>query len=610
MADLSNLKISNTFARLLQVDPDTTQLQDGGGANPTIVTFNGTDLKYVDGNQQNNYILTSDANGVARWAANSGGGGSTDVYWDASSVDGTFIINSGVTNSANPNKVGIGTMIPNHELSVSGTVSASTEILVGDGEGLISAATIHAQTLSSATDLYLGSAAQTGSTIFGEEQIIIKGRANDNDFLTLKKDRIDFNLDGTQVASFISMSTGDTTNTGIFSFNTSSQDYDFKIVGDDGTPIFNVDGSGNRIRVRDHLTIGNNTAVSHANAVLWGLAVTGSSLFYGGENESDAIHASGVISASTKVLAGDGDGFISAATIDAPILSGISTYGDTIYSGSTNLADVLISLSADSDYWSGNTDGSISPSGLTTYIGIGTQTPAKTFHVQTEENTVAVFESTDATVALKISDSTDDAYIVGKNNMLYISDASGSPSSNAEFAFDYVNGKLGIKTTTPNVPLTVVGDISGTTNLYIDGDINGNRKFEPSSIDVGNKQGDIVYFPVEPPASTTAGSIYYYDGSTWLSTDASAVATSSGLTAVAVGTDSSEGMLIRGMVTLAASTGGVDGNVIYLSEAAGKAVTSPPASASAVVRTMGYVLDTSEKRIWFNPDNTWVELSS
>ena len=162
MADLSNLKISNTFARLLQVDPDTTQLQDGGGANPTVVTFNGTDLKYVDGNQQNNYVLTSDANGVASWAA--AGGSSTDVYWGASSVDGTFIINSGVTSTANPNKVGIGTMIPNHELSVSGTVSASTEILVGDGAGLISAATIHAQTLSSATDLYLGSAAQTGRT--------------------------------------------------------------------------------------------------------------------------------------------------------------------------------------------------------------------------------------------------------------------------------------------------------------------------------------------------------------------------------------------------------------------------------------------------------------
>ena len=113
----------------------------------------------------------------------------------------------------------------------------------------------------------------------------------------------------------------------IFSFNTSAQDYDFKIVGDDGTPIFNVDGSGNRIRVRDHLTIGDNAAISHANAILWGLAVTGSSLFYGGENEGDAIHASGVISASTKVLAGDGNGTISAATINGVTINGTTVEG-------------------------------------------------------------------------------------------------------------------------------------------------------------------------------------------------------------------------------------------------------------------------------------------
>ena len=321
MADLSNLKISNTFARLLQVDPETTQLQDGGGANPTIVTFNGTDLKYVDGNQQNNYILTSDANGTARWAENSGGG--TDIYWGASSVDGTFIINSGVTSTANPNKVGIGTMIPNHELSVSGTVSASTEILVGDGAGLISAATIHAQTLSSATDLYLGSAAQTGSTIFGEEQLTLKGRGVDNDYMVLKQDSIDFHINGLQTARFMP---------GVFDFNSSGYDYDFKINGEDQL-IFNVTGSENRIRVRDHLIIGNNEAISHANAVLWGLAVTGSSLFYGGENESDAIHASGVISASTKVLVGDGDGFMSAQTINAPSISATTLYG-TIDGGS------------------------------------------------------------------------------------------------------------------------------------------------------------------------------------------------------------------------------------------------------------------------------------
>tara|TARA_Y100000310_G_scaffold64178_1_gene59719 strand:+ start:2973 stop:3641 length:669 start_codon:yes stop_codon:yes gene_type:complete len=45
-------------------------------------------------------------------------------YWSASSADGTFIVNSGMTNS----KVGIGTTVPNHELSVSGTVSASSSL--------------------------------------------------------------------------------------------------------------------------------------------------------------------------------------------------------------------------------------------------------------------------------------------------------------------------------------------------------------------------------------------------------------------------------------------------------------------------------------------------
>jgi len=292
MADLSNLKIANTFSRLLQVDPDTTQLQDGGGANPTVVTFNGTDLKYVDGNQQNNYVLTSDANGVASWAA---AGGSSDIYWSAN-TDGS-ISPSGLTTT-----IGVGTTTPNKPLTVVGDISGTT-------------------------DLYLGSSTHTGSTIFGEEEIIIKGRAVDNDFMTLKQDRIDFNLDGSQAASFIAP-THSNAFAG-FSFNVSNIDMDFKIGGEDNFPIFNLDGETgiNKVRLRDHLVIGSNEAISHANAVLWGFAVTGSSLFYGGENESDAIHASGVISASTKVLVGDGDGFMSAQTINAPSISATTLYG-------------------------------------------------------------------------------------------------------------------------------------------------------------------------------------------------------------------------------------------------------------------------------------------
>tara|TARA_R110000803_G_scaffold4942_2_gene16502 strand:- start:3781 stop:4413 length:633 start_codon:yes stop_codon:yes gene_type:complete len=48
-------------------------------------------------------------------------------YWSASSANGSFIVNSGLTTS----KVGIGTIIPNHELSISGSMSASSHVYVG-----------------------------------------------------------------------------------------------------------------------------------------------------------------------------------------------------------------------------------------------------------------------------------------------------------------------------------------------------------------------------------------------------------------------------------------------------------------------------------------------
>ena len=162
------------------------------------------------------------------------------------------------------------------------------------------------------------------------------------------------------------------------------------------------------------------------------------------------------------------DAYVSGGTLNTT--TGVVTFINT--SGGTFAVSGFTGFTS---YWSANTDSSISPSGLTTYVGIGTDAPEKILHVKTDENTVAIFESEDATVAIKITDgggSGDDAYIVGKSSVLYISDQSGSPSGNAAFAFDYVNGKLGVGTGTPNVPLTVVGDISGTTDLYISGNTN------------------------------------------------------------------------------------------------------------------------------------------
>ena len=119
-------------------------------------------------------------------------------------------------------------------------------------------------------------------------------------------------------------------------------------------------------------------------------------------------------------------------------------------------------------YWTASTvqANSIVNSGLTSKVGIGTDSPEKMFHIKTADNTVAVFESTDNTCTIKISDASDDAFIVGKNNMLYISDSSGNPNTNAEFAFDYVNGRFGVGTTTMSEQLTVAGNISASTSIF------------------------------------------------------------------------------------------------------------------------------------------------
>ena len=170
--------------------------------------------------------------------------------------------------------------------------------------------------------------------------------------------------------------------------------------------------------------------------------------------------------------------------------------------------------------------------------------------------------------------------------------------------------KVGIGTNTPGEKLEVVGNISASGN-YI-----GNRRFNKTSNTDADYQGDVVYFG--GTTSMTAGKIYHYksDG-TWELADADAVATCDGLLAVALGAASdTNGMLLRGTVTLDHDPGAV-GDVLYLNEAAapsglsyGRATDGAPAGNGDIVRVIGYCLDGSNGQIYFNPDNTFVEVSA
>jgi hypothetical protein len=112
--------------------------------------------------------------------------------------------------------------------------------------------------------------------------------------------------------------------------------------------------------------------------------------------------------------------------------------------------------------------------------------------------------------------------------------------------------------------------------------------------------------------SVVAGKIYQYSGGVWTLANATAESSSSKLLGVARSTNTSAaaaGMCIRGMVTLAVDTTGADGDVLWLKTADGDADNIIPTGNTHIARVIGYCQDNG-KRIFFNPDSTFVEITA
>ena len=134
------------------------------------------------------------------------------------------------------------------------------------------------------------------------------------------------------------------------------------------------------------------------------------------------------------------------------------------------------------------------------------------------------------------------------------------------------------------------------------------RKFSVTTTEVGNHDGDVVYFGAGEELNV--GKIHYLNASgAWVETDADAASTASGLLGVMLGPNVAEtGVLLRGMITLSHDPGTI-GDVLYLSTTAGQASSTAPSGTGDVVRIIGYCVDSSNNQIWFNPDSTFVEIS-
>ena len=126
----------------------------------------------------------------------------------------------------------------------------------------------------------------------------------------------------------------------------------------------------------------------------------------------------------------------------------------------------------------------------------------------------------------------------------------------------------------------------------------------------GEHDGDVVY--TGTTSSMTTGDLYVYNASgNWVKANASAENTTKGLLAIALGSDSdTDGMLLRGMVTTFGLSGTQDeGATLYVKATDGDISVTAPSTGGQFVRVVGYCMENSNQRIYFNPDNTYIELA-
>jgi hypothetical protein len=149
-----------------------------------------------------------------------------------------------------------------------------------------------------------------------------------------------------------------------------------------------------------------------------------------------------------------------------------------------------------------------------------------------------------------------------------------------------------------------------STTLTVDAKLVAKKRvLAKTSTTDADADGDIVYFG--GTTSMDAGKIYFFNSSgNWQLADADAESTSNGMLGVALGSASdTNGVLIRGMVTLDHDPGTIS-NALFLSTTAGTATATAPSGNGDIVRVIGYCLDSTNGQIYFNPDGTFVEVSA
>ena len=182
--------------------------------------------------------------------------------------------------------------------------------------------------------------------------------------------------------------------------------------------------------------------------------------------------------------------------------------------------------------------------------------------------------------------------------------ASGDISASGIISSDQINTKTGELTGS-------YGTLHGAFNINY-----GDATSFSSSLSNGQGYGDIFsHLPIH--GTVSAGDVVYQSGAIFRQADADQFASAGVLLGVALadGAGISGPVLIKGVARLGNGHilnegSGVNGYPVYVATTAGHVDYVAPSGNGDIARVVGYVLDENNDIIYFDPDKTWVEVSS
>jgi len=178
----------------------------------------------------------------------------------------------------------------------------------------------------------------------------------------------------------------------------------------------------------------------------------------------------------------------------------------------------------------------------------------------------------------------------------------GSPmeSTYGDLAF-FVSGSTNSKGT-PKKGVALFGG-----DLVVSGGISNTH--DSTGLKINSGYGDILR---NGNSVTTAGSLYYLSNTgAWTQSNAGTALSADGgsqLLGIAMGTNSSDGMLIRGHINISVQGVADEGIPLYVNNVGGQISTVAPVTSGHFVRLVGWCVNNAGV-IYFSPSNDWIELA-